>query len=728
VASLGESLSVSALMETALQAQAESTDEFAAAVKAAGDDGSVSWQDFADSSKVSLEQYNDALRAQIDATLNWAANVTELSARVPKEFRANFIGELEEMGPEYAMVLEDLKGLTDAELAEVAALWQLGGDLSGGNFSAATLAAITGGGEFAIAASKMIGWLVASGFAGGIKSGDELVKAAATGQANAVLFAYREATAQKSPSRKAMEIGLNVAKGLAIGIENGSALVVEASKFLAERGLEGIVDGFDEYGDAVGAIEEQLEGLQWERETRRMADQRVAVGELRNELAELQTQQVAASVAVTTAETAEDTARTALAGATTALAGAKRDAALVTENETYAINLANEAMEVAARKVADLTFELDLLTNSQRAGNDLTLESELSIARAIVSLDNQKKSVEDLEKALADAERGSDEYIRIQNKLDVANLQVEKSTENITRAQSDAITQGDAISETMDDIAIATHESEQAIDDLAQATADATDPLIGIEKELSAVEDAEKAVKDAVDAVAEANADALLIDQAVIDKKKDIADAQLALDISTLEFTLKWMKHMQEMRTAAEEETDKVNAALSGVGDPAPTPPEVQVRTEAALAKIAAVKAALINLNNDPVTSPVTPRGNFTPTTPANRNTATTAGGGGFGRLPTTPSVPSMAEINRIIFGGGLQQFAKGGVVQGSPGMAVPIIAHAGETITPAGGGGGDTIIVNITGRATREDAEEVVQALRDWERRRGAIPISVKG
>jgi phage-related protein len=40
-----------------------------------------------------------------------------------------------------------------------------------------------------------------------------------------------------------------------------------------------------------------------------------------------------------------------------------------------------------------------------------------------------------------------------------------------------------------------------------------------------------------------------------------------------------------------------------------------------------------------------------------------------------------------------LPEFHTGGVVPGSPGTEVPILAMAGETVTPAGGGGGATIV-----------------------------------
>jgi murein DD-endopeptidase MepM/ murein hydrolase activator NlpD len=40
-----------------------------------------------------------------------------------------------------------------------------------------------------------------------------------------------------------------------------------------------------------------------------------------------------------------------------------------------------------------------------------------------------------------------------------------------------------------------------------------------------------------------------------------------------------------------------------------------------------------------------------------------------------------------------MPRFHTGGVVPGARGTEVPILAMAGETVTPAGGGGGTTVI-----------------------------------
>lgn len=60
-----------------------------------------------------------------------------------------------------------------------------------------------------------------------------------------------------------------------------------------------------------------------------------------------------------------------------------------------------------------------------------------------------------------------------------------------------------------------------------------------------------------------------------------------------------------------------------------------------------------------------------------------------------------------------------GGVVEGPPGMAVPIIAHGGERVIPSGGesggggGGGNGVVINFSG-AVNMDSEQRVQQLAD--------------
>ncbi len=66
-----------------------------------------------------------------------------------------------------------------------------------------------------------------------------------------------------------------------------------------------------------------------------------------------------------------------------------------------------------------------------------------------------------------------------------------------------------------------------------------------------------------------------------------------------------------------------------------------------------------------------------------------------------------------------LPTFHQGGVVPGNPGQAVPIMAMAGEHVSPAGGGG-NTYNITVQAFDTRDGGAAVVDAIRAYERRNG--------
>lgn len=85
----------------------------------------------------------------------------------------------------------------------------------------------------------------------------------------------------------------------------------------------------------------------------------------------------------------------------------------------------------------------------------------------------------------------------------------------------------------------------------------------------------------------------------------------------------------------------------------------------------------------------------------------------------------SAADIGRAYLdqqGGSLKiagSFASGGTVPGPLGSPQLILAHGGETVTPAGGaGGGNTYHVTVNG--ANMTAEQLVSAIKDYERRNG--------
>lgn len=81
--------------------------------------------------------------------------------------------------------------------------------------------------------------------------------------------------------------------------------------------------------------------------------------------------------------------------------------------------------------------------------------------------------------------------------------------------------------------------------------------------------------------------------------------------------------------------------------------------------------------------------------------------------------------------------FHHGGVVPGRPGEEVPALLEAGETVIPANenlisssgfrsGIGGDTFHINVN-MPPGADGEDVVRALRQFQRQNGPVPISVR-
>lgn len=120
------------------QEQARAANEASAewARKQEGDVKAVTktWEDFYDGVTVSARAYIDELEAQVEAQQEWANNVTTISDRLAESFSgkdlANARAELDALaaaGPASAGVVSTLAGATDDELAEIVALWGVGG-------------------------------------------------------------------------------------------------------------------------------------------------------------------------------------------------------------------------------------------------------------------------------------------------------------------------------------------------------------------------------------------------------------------------------------------------------------------------------------------------------------------------------------------------------------------------------------------------------------------------
>ena len=70
-----------------------------------------------------------------------------------------------------------------------------------------------------------------------------------------------------------------------------------------------------------------------------------------------------------------------------------------------------------------------------------------------------------------------------------------------------------------------------------------------------------------------------------------------------------------------------------------------------------------------------------------------------------------------------LPKFHSGGVVPGPRGADVPIMAQAGETVTPAAGGGGMNVTVMVSGDTDPDGAaRRIAELLRRYERINGSL------
>ncbi len=79
------------------------------------------------------------------------------------------------------------------------------------------------------------------------------------------------------------------------------------------------------------------------------------------------------------------------------------------------------------------------------------------------------------------------------------------------------------------------------------------------------------------------------------------------------------------------------------------------------------------------------------------------------------PGAPVLPDLGGFVPGTGQGvvggRFHQGGIVPGPPGADVPILAQAGETVIPAGRGGGTTVILNVAGSIhSNEDILEFVR------------------
>lgn len=674
---------MSAAMEIAEDRARQLAEQTAIAAGQSADE----WEQFATDATVSLSDFNQALEDQIAAMGSYKDNLATIASRLAPEFREPVMSMLQEMGPEAAGLIAEMATASDEEfgrMAEnaVARSEQMQRDV---------LAEIQGLDAAASVAMHIVGVNMAAGLAGGITANGGLVAGAAGGAVGMGIAAARAAARVESPSKVMMEIGAFMSEGLALGIEGGAQRVAAAAQFLAEHGINGVSTAVDDLGGVVDNMQRELDDMSFQKSVDQLADLRWAVTDAAMAINDIQQSTVIYDAALATAEKRYDT---------------------------------------AASKVQDLAWAMSDLEASGRSASQMTLDSEASVLRAELAYMRAEDRVAELTKRMGELDQGSSEYARTAKELELAQIGVEQASLGV----EDAVRRANTVGEESDRIA-----REAAI----------------------AAGEEEEARRDVIDA---ANA-----------QERDVAEAQRKLEESSarlreheLRMALDWIKSQQERASAAESSASGVSAAYGSI--PTSVSTTVELQTEQALSKLGSYISAVNGATSaaesqmakaaesarlkaeqiakdaaralDPFTSgsastnvPVVKTDSVAKTTIAAAASAAIASG----RASAPVSRPTVSGAGSNI----MRAMATGGVVPGARGAAVPILAHGGEVVVPehvvaalargvtpngGSGAGGTTIVVNVSGSATRRDGAQVVEALKEYQRRNGAVPIRTRG
>lgn len=641
------------------------------------------WEQFATDATVSLADFNQALEDQIAAMGSYKDNLATIASRLAPEFREPVMSMLQEMGPEAAGLIAEMATASDEEfgrMAEnaVARSEQMQRDV---------LEEIRGLDAAAAVAMHIVGVNMAAGLANGISQNGGAVAGAAGGAVGMGIAAARRAAQVRSPSLVMMEIGRYMAEGLALGIEGGAQRVDAAARFLAEHGIDGVSTAVDDLDGVVANLQQELDDISFQRAVDELGDLSWAVTEAAMSINEIM-------------------------GSTVLY-----DAALATAEKRY---------DSAASRVQDLSWAMEDLAASGRSASEMTLSSEAAVLRSEVAYMRAQDRVAELTKRLGELDKGSAEYALTSKELELAQIGVEQASLGVEDAVRRANTVGEESDRIAREAAIAAGEEEEARRNVAEA--------------------AHQQERDLAEA------------------QQKMAEASTRLREHELRMALDWIKSQQERAKAAETSAGGVSSAYGSI--PTQVSTTVELRTQDALSKLgsymSAVNGATAAAESKMAKAAESARLNaakiaadaakvldpFRSTTTANTAVAKTA--------TTTAAKTTIATAARTAVASGraatttaraantVTQFARGGVVPGARGTAVPIVAHGGEVVVPehvvaaiargvtpgngsGSGGGGMAVTINLNGSATMADAQMIVDRLREYNRSRGAIPITVQ-
>ena len=426
-----------------------------------------------------------------DATLNdWTQSLIE-QRQAMREFGVNLqiladegfsalVATLQEMGPEGVGLaaeavqmwedglIDDLDAL-EAELAFRIAAMELGLD-------------VVGEAQLIEAASMFYtrGVLMGEGLVLGLNSMQSAVELAAIQLGNKAVSGLDWPIEVASPSKRTMRSGVWFGEGFAIGIASTTPQV--------EAAIGEMIGPM--YGMG-GDIETAMEGAKAAIERAGIEDSITRIMD-----AFIDAENDVASTGNALVEAMDEVAR-----AEEEVTRLREEAIRVTREESIAILDAQSSYRDLGDEVLELTALYDAMASSGRdAIDEVSLGSELSMARLERSQFRYQERVRELTKELADLARQGKDTTEVSLDLRLTKAQLEDTTLRLNVAEQTAISHGEDLARTHEELERTTLEHDQAADDLAQTITDSTGPtddLIQAEKDLAdAHRDAEQAEQD----------------------------------------------------------------------------------------------------------------------------------------------------------------------------------------------------------------------------------------
>lgn len=268
---IASSAAVTDAMEKDIGRQLTLYDELSDSAKSAVESMNASWNDYkesatdlfdtlSDKSKLSVADMQKNLEENQRIITTWSENIAKLAERGVDE---GLLNTLREAGPESAGHVNALVKASDEELKKLSASFAEGGKVATEALSTSlgiedsglldAVGHLVTSTEKALAEKiKTADWEdlgvdIAKGQAKGIKDGTPEAEKAATEMAKATEDAAREQAETHSPSKVFMRIGDDMAAGLVLGLAEGTQAVLKSAIELAKNTLKPFKDASAEF-------------------------------------------------------------------------------------------------------------------------------------------------------------------------------------------------------------------------------------------------------------------------------------------------------------------------------------------------------------------------------------------------------------------------------------------------------------------------------------------------